>query len=57
MLSGSRSRPRTYSEYWTLIRSTSSKGTTRGDVNCPNCNAPLKIGMAGNCEFLPRKGH
>ncbi len=54
-LSGSRSRPRTYSEYWTLIRGTSSKGTTHGDVNCPNCNAPLKVGMAGNCEYCQAK--
>jgi hypothetical protein len=55
MLSGSRTRPRTYSEYWTLIRSISSKGTTRSDSNCPNCDAPLKVGMAGNCEFCHAK--
>ena len=51
VLSGSRTRPRAYSEYWTLIRSTHRKGATRGNENCPNCQAPLKVGMAGNCEF------
>jgi len=55
MLSGNRTRPRTYSEYWTLIRSISSKGTTRSDANCPNCDAPLKVGMTGNCEFCHAK--
>ena len=51
ILSGSRSRPRAYSEYWTLIRSAHRKGATRGNDNCPNCQAPLKVGMTGNCEF------
>ena len=51
ILSGSYSRPRAYSEYWTLIRSTHRKGTTRGNENCPNCQAPLKVGMTGNCEY------
>lgn len=55
LLSGSRSRPRTYSEYWTLIRNIGSKGSTRGDANCPNCGAPLKVGMTGNCELCHAK--
>ncbi len=50
LLSGNRSRPRTYSEYWTLIRNSGSKGSTQGNANCPNCGAPLKVGMTGNCE-------
>ena len=55
LLSGSRTRPRTYSEYWTLIRNVSSKGSARGNAQCPNCAAPLKIGMTGNCEFCHAK--
>lgn len=55
LLSGSRSRPRTYSEYWTLIRGSSRKGPSRGNVNCPNCGAPLQVGMAGNCEYCQVK--
>jgi predicted lipid-binding transport protein (Tim44 family) len=51
LLSGSRSRQRSYSEYWTWIRGSTRKGQSRGDVNCPNCGAPLRIGMAGTCEY------
>jgi hypothetical protein len=51
LLSGSRSRQRTYSEYWTWIRGSQRKGPSRGDVNCPNCGAALRIGMAGTCEY------
>jgi hypothetical protein len=51
VLSGSRSRQRTYSEYWTWIRGSARKGQSRGDLNCPNCGAPLRIGMAGACEY------
>jgi Tim44-like domain len=51
LLSGSKSRPRTYSEYWTWIRGTARRGQSRGDVSCPNCGAALRIGMAGACEY------
>lgn len=51
LLSGSRTRSRTYSEYWTLIRGTVQKGPSRGDTTCPSCGAPLRVGMAGNCEY------
>lgn len=51
LLSGSRSRHRTYSEYWTWIRGSARKGPARGDVSCPNCGAPLRVGMAGTCEY------
>lgn len=51
LLSGSRSRPRTYSEYWTWIRGSARRGAARGDANCPNCGAELRIGMTGACEY------
>jgi predicted lipid-binding transport protein (Tim44 family) len=51
MLSGSRDKPRTYSEYWTLIRGVNRKGTSKGDSCCPNCGADLNIGQAGNCAY------
>lgn len=51
LLSGSRTRPRTYSEYWTLIRGSSRRGEPRRDNSCPNCGAPLRIGMTGQCEY------
>ena len=51
LLSGSTSKPRTYSEYWTLIRGVQRKGQSKGDQSCPNCGADLKISMVGNCEY------
>jgi len=51
LLSGHRSRPRTYSEYWTLIRGSLRRGEPRRDNTCPNCGAPLRIGMTGQCEY------
>lgn len=51
LLSGHRSRQRTYSEYWTWIRGSARRGVSRGDASCPNCGAALRIGMAGTCEY------
>jgi hypothetical protein len=51
VLRGSRSKERPYSEYWTLIRGSAARGRPRTQLACPNCGAPLKIGMAGHCEY------
>lgn len=51
LLSGSQSRPRAYSEYWTLIRGAQKKRTDKGERQCPNCGAPLTINMTGNCQY------
>jgi hypothetical protein len=51
LLRGSRSKERPYSEYWTLIRGNAARGRPRTDPSCPSCGAPLKIGMAGSCEY------
>jgi hypothetical protein len=51
LLSGDRSRERPYSEYWTLIRGSATRGRPRAEPVCPNCGAPLKIAMGGNCEY------
>jgi predicted lipid-binding transport protein (Tim44 family) len=50
VVGGSPTRPRYYSEYWTLIRGADVRGEARSDLGCPNCGAPLTINMAGNCE-------
>lgn len=46
---GDTDHPRTYSEYWTLIRGAGVRGAARGDKSCPNCAAPLAVSMAGVC--------
>jgi hypothetical protein len=51
LLRGSRSAERPYTEYWTLVRGSAARGRPRADLACPCCGAPLKIGMAGNCEY------
>jgi Tim44-like domain len=51
VLRGSKHRERPYTEYWTLIRSASRRGAARAEPTCGNCGAPLKITMAGACEF------
>jgi predicted lipid-binding transport protein (Tim44 family) len=51
VVSGSRSRERTYSEYWTLIRGSQRTGAPRAELTCPNCGAELDINMAGACTF------
>ena len=51
LLSGNRKRPRTYSEYWTVIRGSARRGEPRRDGACPNCGAPLRIAMTGQCEY------
>ena len=51
VVGGDRSRPRDYSEYWTLIRGASVRGAPRADKACPNCGAELHIAMSGQCEY------
>ena len=51
LLRGDKQKERPYSEYWTLIRGNAVRGRPHSDRACPRCGAPLKIGMAGNCEY------
>jgi len=55
VVGGNRSKPRRYSEYWTLIRGVGRQGTARTDGACPSCGAPLRIEMAGNCAYCRAK--
>ena len=56
VVSGSKSKLRYWSEYWTFIRSRNAKpAAARADLNCPNCGAPLKVNNTGVCEFCGGK--
>jgi hypothetical protein len=56
VVSGSQSKLRYWSEYWTFIRSRNAKpAAARADLNCPNCGAPLKVNNSGVCEFCGGK--
>ncbi|HEX5659418.1 MAG TPA: TIM44-like domain-containing protein [Polyangiales bacterium] len=48
---GSKRRERDYSEYWTLIRGSGTRGAPRSEASCPNCGAPLAATMAGTCKY------
>lgn len=54
-VSGSRSKPRAYSEYWTFLRGTNRKGEARADLACANCGAPLSVNMVGQCTYCKVK--
>lgn len=52
LVGGDPSTPREFTEYWTLIRSRAPKPVVgQSDRVCPSCGAPLKINMAGSCEY------
>jgi hypothetical protein len=56
VVSGSKTKLRRWSEYWTFIRNRQAKPTpARADLNCPNCGAPLKVNATGVCEFCNGK--
>jgi hypothetical protein len=57
LVSGSPSRPRPFTEYWTFIRGRSAQPPKpgAGAENCPACGAPLKISMVGVCEYCHAK--
>jgi len=56
VVAGSKSSPRRWSEYWTFIRNRNAKPLeARGELNCPNCGASLKVNAAGICEFCGGK--
>jgi predicted lipid-binding transport protein (Tim44 family) len=52
---GSRTKERSYTEYWTLIRGAATRAPTRTEAVCPNCGAPLQINMAGVCGYCNAK--
>ena len=56
VVSGSKSNLRSWSEYWTFIRSRNARpAPAKADLNCPNCGAPLKVNNAGVCAFCGGK--
>lgn len=57
VLSGSKTKTRTFSEYWTMIRrSDRAHGKPRDPRSCPNCGAPLdRVNMSGVCEYCNGK--
>jgi hypothetical protein len=55
LVSGSQSKERQYTEYWTLIRGAGRTGEPKTEAVCPSCGAGLDINMAGVCKFCKAK--
>lgn len=56
IVGGSNSRRRRFSEYWTFIRRIGhAAGSKAPEGGCPGCGAPLKLSMAGICEYCQAK--
>jgi hypothetical protein len=55
IVSGNRTHPRRYTEYWTMIRGRGAKGPPKTDKSCPNCGAPLDVSMTGVCNYCKVK--
>jgi hypothetical protein len=56
VVTGSKTRMRTWTEYWTFVRyRNASESKAKDGLNCPNCGAPLKINSTGICEYCHGK--
>jgi uncharacterized Zn finger protein (UPF0148 family) len=55
LVSGSKTRERSYTEYWTLIRGSGARTKDVAERACPNCGAPLVINQAGSCTHCGAK--
>ena len=57
VVGGHKSKPRTFTEYWTFIRTAGKATARRGDLqHCPACGAPLdKLSQTGVCGYCDAK--
>ena len=49
VVGGSKTDDRHYTEYWTVLRSSSRRGPVNNTPSCPNCGAGLQINDTGAC--------
>jgi predicted lipid-binding transport protein (Tim44 family) len=57
VVGGHKTRPRTFTEYWTFIRTAGKTSARQGDLeHCPSCGAPLdKLSQTGVCGYCDAK--
>ncbi len=53
VVGGSKDAMRSWTEYWTFIRTRAATAT--GTIACPNCGASVTVGATGVCEFCGGK--
>jgi hypothetical protein len=54
VVAGNRQTLRTWSEYWTFIRTRSGHGAA-DKMSCPNCGASVAVGATGVCDYCGGK--
>jgi uncharacterized Zn finger protein (UPF0148 family) len=55
VVGGSRDSVRSWSEYWTFIRTRGSEAVPSASVSCPNCGATVAVGATGICQHCGGK--
>lgn len=56
VVTGSKTKVRTWTEYWTFVRyRNAGESKARAGLNCPNCGAPLRVSSTGICDYCHGK--
>ncbi|MGZ8829658.1 MAG: TIM44-like domain-containing protein [Thermoanaerobaculia bacterium] len=55
VVAGSNNVLRSWSEYWTFIRTRATQADPSKTVSCPNCGAAVEVGTSGICRFCGGK--
>jgi hypothetical protein len=50
VVAGSKENVRSWSEYWTFIRTRGTQSDPSKTVSCPNCGATVEVGQTGICR-------
>ena len=55
VVAGSKDNVRSWSEYWTFIRTRAAQSDPSQIVSCPNCGATVEVGQTGICRHCGGK--
>ena len=55
VVAGSKDNVRSWSEYWTFIRTRGTQSDPSRTVSCPNCGATVEVGQTGICRHCGGK--
>jgi predicted lipid-binding transport protein (Tim44 family) len=55
VVAGSKENMRSWSEYWTFIRTRGTQSDPSKVVSCPNCGASVEVGQTGICRHCGGK--